>query len=104
MNGAVRNICLALLLAVALGAFTHRYKSFESSNELSRLYLATAIAEEGTLHIDDIIKKWGDITDKSQCNGRYYSDKAPGTSFVALPAVLLLRAVSVTTGLFFESR
>lgn len=101
MNGAVRNICLALLLAVAFGVFTHRYKSFESSNELSRLYLATAIVEEGTFHIDDIIKKWGDITDKSQCNGRYYSDKAPGASLIALPAVLLLRAVSVTTGIFF---
>lgn len=101
MKSAVRNICLALLLAVAFGAFTHRYKSFESSNELSRLYLAFAIAEEGEVYIDNIMEKWGDITDKSQYNGRYYSDKAPGTSFIALPAVLLIRALSAGTGLFF---
>lgn len=50
-------------------------------NENSRLDLTKAIVDEGRLTIDSYYNNTGD---RSYINGHYYSDKAPGTSFLAV--------------------
>ena len=54
-----------------------------SWNENSRFNLVRAIVERGSLNIDPY---HGNTGDKSYFEGHYYSDKAPGTSFAAVPA------------------
>lgn len=51
-------------------------------NSVSRLALTFAMVEEGGLSIDTYHKPTGD---KAYYNGRFYSDKAPGMSFMAYP-------------------
>lgn len=55
-------------------------------NQNSRLALTRAVVERGELSIDDSHHTTGD---KSFRDGRYYSDKAPGASFLAVPAYAL---------------
>jgi len=51
-------------------------------NSASRVALALSMVEEGNLSIDSYHRA---TKDKAYYNGRYYSDKAPGMSFMALP-------------------
>ena len=64
-------------------------------NEYSRYDLVRAIVEDGSTQIDRFQDNTGD---KSFRDGHYYSDKAPGTSFVAVPAYAALVGVSALTG------
>lgn len=50
--------------------------------ELSQLALTRAIVDEGRLEIDSYYNETGD---RAYYNGHYYTDKAPGLSFLALP-------------------
>ncbi|MGH6887256.1 MAG: hypothetical protein ACREGK_14425, partial [Geminicoccales bacterium] len=57
-------------------------------NTMSRMFLALSIAESGSLSIGE----YGALTiDRAERAGRYYSDKAPGMAFLALPAVTSAR-------------
>jgi len=51
-------------------------------NEFSHLALTMAIVDEGRLEIDSYYNQTGD---RAYYNGHYYSDKAPGLSFLAVP-------------------
>jgi hypothetical protein len=53
-------------------------------SQASRFNLVRAIVEQHTLHIDAFQANTGD---KASFNGHYYSDKAPGTSLLAVPFV-----------------
>jgi len=53
-------------------------------NQNSHLYLAQALVEQHTVRIDRYQSGTGD---KAYYGGHYYSDKAPGLSLTALPAV-----------------
>lgn len=55
-------------------------------NENSRLDLTRAVVHDGTLAIDEYHRNTGD---KSRLDGHYYSDKAPGLSFLSIPAYAL---------------
>jgi hypothetical protein len=64
-------------------------------NQNTRFALVRAILEEGTLRIDT----YKDMTgDRALWEGHYYSDKAPGASFLALPAVALARGAARIAG------
>jgi hypothetical protein len=76
-------------LFVVLAAIFPYFEEIHSANELSRLYLATAIVEDGTVAIDGPLQRLGDIHDKSVRDGHFYSDKAPGMAFAVLPALWL---------------
>lgn len=95
-------LCLALTLAV--GAVSPWFAGIRSGNELSRVYLTEALLVDGSLAIDGPMARHGDVRDKSQYNSAHYSDKAPGVSLVALPAVALYRAVSSAPTLEGEVR
>jgi hypothetical protein len=58
-------------------------------NELSRALPLLSFIEEGALHIDARHQLTGD---KAFVGGHYYSDKAPGTTLLALPVYALARA------------
>lgn len=83
-------------LLVQLTWMLNVYPHWKDTNAASRVYLALAIVQHGTLQIDKCLTQYGDTLDKAQYKGRYYSDKAPGTSFLFVPAVWLLTAADVT--------
>jgi hypothetical protein len=62
-------------------------------NIVSRIGLTLSLAETGSLDIDAVAAR---TVDKASSGGHYFSDKAPGTSFVALvpvvPFVWVLKA------------
>jgi hypothetical protein len=52
------------------------------------MFLALSISESGSISIGD----YGHLTeDRAERDGRYYSDKAPGMAFLALPVVMSAR-------------
>lgn len=59
-------------------------------NQNSRLNLVLAIVDDGTLHIDKYYQNTGDY---AVFNGHYYSDKAPGASFLAVPVYLAVKPI-----------
>lgn len=61
----------------------------------SRLDLARALAERGTLTIDAYETNTGD---KALAGGHVYTDKAPLPSFLAVPGVALAHAIRAATG------
>ena len=69
-------------------------------NQNSRFALVRAMVEKQTLRID----AYQDATqDRAISGGHYYSDKAPGASFLALIPVDIARAVSVMAGVAPDS-
>jgi hypothetical protein len=80
-----RHEWLVLLLVGLTGlSFFHEV----SPQDITRLALTEAVVLDGSLRID----RWQDQTpDKAEYEGRYYSDKAPGLSFLAVPSFALLR-------------
>lgn len=80
-----------LLLAV-LGVIAFSFFHRVGPQDITRLALAQAITEHHSLRID----RWQSQTvDKAVYRGRYYSDKAPGISFLAVPGLLALRSTGL---------
>ena len=80
-------IVVILVWAAAL-SFFHEV----GPQDITRLAATEAIVLDGSLRID----RWQDQTpDKAVYRGHYYSDKAPGLSFLALPSFVVLRAAGV---------
>lgn len=77
-----RGSILLWLFALLLfgGAYMHQ-KRFNGPTPVSRLDLLHALVRQGTLQIDGY---HNNTPDKAILNGRYYSDKAPGTAALAL--------------------
>ena len=69
-------------------------------NQNSRFDLLRAIVERHTLHIDAYHEN---TQDKAHFNGHYYSDKAPGLVFLAVPFALVTRPALRTVGIDPES-
>src|SRR5207248_4649981 len=77
----------ALLLgAVLLTSYAYFYQG-GGWNQNSRFDLVRAIIECHTLSIDAY---HGNTQDKAFANGHYYSDKAPGVAFLAVPIALAM--------------
>lgn len=66
-----------------------------SWNPNSRFDLTLALVEHGKLAIDAYHENTGD---KAQSQGHYYSDKAPGVSFLAVPAYTVFRSIWLFLG------
>lgn len=76
---------LVCALFLCLAAWFPHFEEIKSANELSRLYLTLAMIEDDTVSIDGPLKRMLPIHDKARRGDHWYSDKAPGTSFLALP-------------------
>jgi hypothetical protein len=74
-----------------LAYFSGVFSPFSNPNELSRLQAVVAMADHGTFSIDEPVRRLGNHEDKAESGGRYYSNKAPGLAFAALPVYKLLR-------------
>lgn len=82
---------LALVLFATYGYFVCR----PAWNQNSRLALTRAVVEHGTMTIDPYHDTTGD---KSFRDGHFYSDKAPGTSLLAVPAYATFYGLKRLTG------
>jgi hypothetical protein len=88
-----------LLGVVAFFSFGYFYEG-GGWNQNSRFDLLRAIVERHTLSIDAYHENTGD---KAHFQGHYYSDKAPGLVFLAVPFVYAVRPVLRVTGVDPES-
>jgi Flp pilus assembly protein TadD len=83
----IRRIIFPLLL-LSFFAFAFFLTPFPEDNINSRLNLTAALAANRNVVIDRYAQN---TIDRAYHNGHYYSDKAPGTSIMALPAALILK-------------
>jgi hypothetical protein len=93
-----------LLVFMAQAIMFPFFPALHSANELSRLYLVEAMVDRGEVAIDRSISLHGGIGDKSRRDGRFYSDKPPGTAFLAAPGVALRRLVGASPDLAGDLR
>ena len=77
---------LFLFFFIVYSLFVH----WAGWNEYSRFDLTRAIVDEGRLEIDTYRNNTGD---SSHYKGHYYSDKAPGMSFLAVPAYFFSKQI-----------
>jgi hypothetical protein len=82
---------LAVLAGAVALASSAYFVQGGGANQDSRLDLTRAIVEQGTLAIDSYHRN---TFDKSERDGRHYSDKAPGLSFLAVPVYAAWVAVA----------
>lgn len=78
-------VAVALCAAAYLYVFPYQAR-INNPNENARFYMTAAIAEQGTYVIDAMRARWGWVNDCAIYEGRAYSVKAPGTSFLGVPA------------------
>lgn len=74
-----------VLFVLVFGVYAYFYQG-GGWNQNSRFDLTRAIVEQGTACIDAYESNTGD---KARVKGRYYCDKAPGVSFLAVPVYAL---------------
>ncbi len=75
---------LIAIVAAYLYVFPY-YPGIHSANELPRVYLVRAIADDHTFAIDRGVQAWGATADVSPYQGHQYSNKAPGSSLLVAP-------------------
>ena len=80
----------AYLFLVLLLCYAFFFPRWGDWNQNSRLDLTMAIVEQGTLRIDAYVENTGDY---ALYEGHAYSDKAPGASFLGVPAYAAFRQV-----------
>ncbi len=81
-----------VMLLIGLSALT--IVQFRNTQDQTRLSLTQAIAEHG----DVTIERYGTPLDRARKGRHLYTDKAPGLSLIALPAVAVVRAGERVTG------
>ncbi|MEJ7603110.1 MAG: hypothetical protein WKG01_34805 [Kofleriaceae bacterium] len=84
------------LIAIA-AAYLYLFPYFphiRSANELPRVYLVKAMADDGTFAIDRHVPAGDRNPDISPSRGHKYSNKAPGSSMLAVPAYTLVRVIA----------
>jgi hypothetical protein len=88
------NTRAAILALLCLASFAYFHEG-GGWNQNSRFDLVRALIERHTVCIDAYHENTGD---EALFRGHYYMDKAPGASFVALPAVAVARSVMRARG------
>jgi hypothetical protein len=84
------DLCLGLLV-VTLLSYSWMFGTISVPNERSRVYLAVAIVDHGTLSIDEPVRRFGRIHDWARRDGRHYTDKAPGSSLLGAVPYAIVR-------------
>jgi hypothetical protein len=98
-NSSSHRAAAILLGVVALVSFSYFYEG-GGWNQNSRFDLLRAIVERHTLQIDAYHEN---TQDKAHFHGHYYSDKAPGVVFLAVPFALAARPALRMVGIDPES-
>ncbi len=84
---------LIAIAAAYLYVFPY-FPKIHSANELPRVYLTRALVDEHRIEIDTGVATWGGTADVSPSSGHSYSNKAPGSSFLAMPAYAAAKLVT----------
>jgi hypothetical protein len=88
-------------LVLAALSYAWLFSSAGAPNERTRLYLTASLVDEGSLAIDGSLKRFGKVLDLARHDQRTFTDKAPGSSLLAVPAYGALRlfrpAASITS-------
>lgn len=95
---ARRWVVLGAIAACFLYPFPY-FERLNNPNENVRLYMTMAIAEEGTVAIDGPTRRFGWVNDRAERDGHLYAGKAPGASFLGVPAYAAARWVASSCGL-----
>jgi len=89
---AIDRWSIVLVFAVYL-SFSPFFPGMHSANEFSRLYLTYALVDEHDIEITAQVRIHGDILDKAKVDGSLFSDKPPGSAFVAAPFIAVRRVL-----------
>jgi len=81
-------VWLAMLAMLAM-LYSWMSPEITAPNERTRLYLTMAMLENGEIGINDQVARYGKVFDLASRDGTFYSDKAPGSSVIALPFVAI---------------
>jgi hypothetical protein len=91
VSASSAGVWLALLLLACYGYFFPRWADWGVN---SKMDLTMAIVDQGSFAIDDYYHNTGDY---ALYKGHHYSDKAPGSSFLAVPFYAAFKAVASTS-------
>src|SRR3990172_8968891 len=80
-----------IIFLVLLSSYDYFFPRWADWNINSRFDLVLAVVDKGTLAIDDYYQNTGDY---ASYKGHFYSDKAPGLSFLGVPAYIAYKAIS----------
>jgi hypothetical protein len=78
------------LFALLLISYAYFFPRWADWGQNSKLDLTMAIVDQGTFIIDDYYQNTGDY---ALYKGHYYSDKAPGSSFLGVPFYAAFKAI-----------
>ena len=73
------------LIAFLYFATSPYHAGLNNPNEMVRVYMTAAIAEDGTFAIERELARWGGVDDKAARDGHLYSSKAPLQSLLGVP-------------------
>ena len=102
-------IATAGIVLLLLATFTHAWSFFRNTNEAIRIDFVQAVVEHGEATIDPVLERyfpnfkahprylkgWHPSIDAAHYQGANYMDKAPGLSFLAIPAYGALRVFGI---------
>lgn len=75
-------LCAVVLLLLS---YSWMFSEVSVPNERTRVYLTVALVDHGTLAVDAPLRRFGRVNDLAKFEGRYFTDKAPGSSLMAAP-------------------
>jgi hypothetical protein len=87
-----------LLVSLCLLSVFPYYEQINNPNENARIWMTRAIVDHHELQIGRVSAEWGYVNDKAVVDGRLYSGKAPGASFLGVPIYFVAKQVARATG------
>jgi hypothetical protein len=96
-----RHVAWGLCCAAYLVASPY-FERLNNPNENVRFFMTAAIVDDHTFAIDHVRELWGWVNDAAIYGGHAYSVKAPGTSYLGVPAYWLYRTWCNRTGHAFD--
>ena len=88
-----KKIPIIIFLSFLQAYFIIDYENSGNPNEQTRVYLTKAIVYNFTFTLDEQFKHYGQAVDRAKFEGHYYTDKAPGSSFLAVPVEFFLKTI-----------
>ncbi len=73
---------LVFLPVIVLLFYSSMFDKITVPNERTRVYLSVALVDDFSLSIDNSVQRFGKTVDIAEYDGRYFTDKAPGASFL----------------------
>ena len=97
----MKRLLVTLTMAAVAAAYlilSPYFEKLNNPNENVRVYMALSLAESQTFAINSVVARWGYVNDKAKKGDLLFPGKAPGTSYLAAPAVWLGLKVSALRG------